>query len=106
MSLSLLALCLIVGAATYAARFGPTRIDLGALPEGGWLSRALAAIGPAAIAALAAASVLPFLHPLDAPLPLSAGTAAVPALFAATRSVVVATLGGALAYGVVVALTA
>ncbi len=104
MNPELLALAVIVGAANYAFRYGPTRVDLAAIPEGGWLSRALEAIGPAAIATLVAASVLPYVRPLEAPVPLAAGLAAVPGVFAASRSVVGATLAGAVAYGVAFAL--
>jgi hypothetical protein len=106
MNPELLALAAIVGAANYAFRYGPTRMNLGALTPDGWLARALAAIGPAAIATLVAASLLPFVAPFAAPLPLLAGTSAVLGLFAATRSVVGATLAGALAYGMAFALTA
>jgi hypothetical protein len=106
MNPELVALCLIVGAANYAFRYGPTRMNLGALPEDGLLSRALAAVGPAAIATLVAASLLPLVVPLSAPLPLLAGIGAVLGVFAATRSVVAATLAGALAHGLAVAACA
>ena len=93
MRAEILILALVVGGCTWAFRFFPTRADLSALPAGGWLSRFLAATGPAAIATLFTASVLPLL----------AGTAAVVGLFALTRSVVGATLAGGLVYGLVFA---
>lgn len=104
MSPELLALAVVVGAATYAFRYGPTRMNLSAISGGGRLSRALAAIGPAAIATLVAASLLPFLQPSAPAVPLVAGTGAVLGIWLATRSVVAATLAGSLAYGLVAAL--
>jgi hypothetical protein len=106
MNPELLALAVVVGAANYAFRYGPTRVNLAAIPPDGWLSRALAAIGPAAIATLVAASFLPFVRAADLPIPLITGTTAVLGLFAATRSVVAATLCGAVAYGLAFAVTA
>lgn len=98
----ILILALVVGVFTWAFRFFPTRADLTALPAGGWLSRFLAATGPAAIATLFTASALPLVQG-GAPLPLVAGTLAVVGLFALTRSVVAATLAGGLVYGLVFA---
>lgn len=91
-------IALVAGAATYAFRLGPTlaRLSLGA--EGGRLSRFLQATGVAAIATLFVASVLPELHGPALPLPLLAGTGATLGLWVWQRSVVLATLGGALAY--------
>lgn len=103
MRAEILSLALMVGAFTWAFRVLPTRADLSAIPEGGLLSRLLAATGPAAIATLFTASVLPMLRG-GVPLPLAAGTAAVLAVFAATRSVVGATLAGSVAYGALFAL--
>jgi hypothetical protein len=102
MRAEILILALAVGACTWAFRFFPTRADLSSLPAGGPLSRFLASTGPAAIATLFTASAVPVLQS-GAPLPLVAGTAAVAGLFALTRSVVVATLAGGLAYGLVFA---
>lgn len=102
MRADLLILALVVGACTWAFRFFPTQADLSALPAGGWLSRFLAATGPAAIATLFTASALPLLQG-GAPLQLAAGTATVVGLFLATRSVVMATLAGGLVYGLVFA---
>lgn len=93
-----LTLALLVGAFTWAFRYFPTRIDLSALPQGGWLSRFLAATGPAAIATLFTASALP-LAQVGLPVPLALGTVAVLAVFVASRSVVGATLAGSAGYG-------
>lgn len=96
----ILALCLIVGAFTYAFRVLPTRADLTRLNPDGALSRFLAATGPAAIATLFAAAILPEVQGgwLES-LPAVAGVLAVLAAYAATPSVVPATLIGTLAYG-------
>ena len=103
MRAEILTLALMVGAFTWAFRVLPTRADLSAIPERGLLSRFLAATGPAAIATLFTASVLPMVTG-GLPLPLAGGTAAVLAIFAATRSVVGATLAGSIAYGALFAL--
>lgn len=98
MRIEILILALIVGAFTWAFRFFPTIADLSGLPQGGRLSRFLAATGPAAIATLFTASALPYLQG-ELPLPLICGTAAVLATFAVSRSVVGATMAGSAAYG-------
>ena len=73
------------------------------LAAGGRLERFLSATGPAAIATLFVASILPALTPDIAQLlPVITGTLAVLALWVSHRSVVVATLAGALAHGVTV----
>ena len=97
----------LAGAANWGFRYLPTRLNLAGLPRTGPLARFLAATGPAAIATLFTASLLPALYPVPtAPWPLLAGITAVLAIWTARRSVVAATLGGALAHGVVFALTA
>ena len=58
MRAEVVALALMVGAATWAFRYLPLRFDLSGLAPDGWLSRLLAATGPAAIATLFVASVL------------------------------------------------
>jgi branched-subunit amino acid transport protein len=103
MRAEVLALVVSVGAATWAFRYLPFRLNLSALSAGGWPGRMLAATGPAAIAALFAVSVLPLLTG-GAQAAFWAGTAAVIGLWFWRRSVVLATLGGALAYGVVFAI--
>ena len=97
MRAEILTLALIVGAFTWAFRFFPLRVDLSAMPQDGWLSRFLAATGPAAIATLFTASALPMVQG-GAPVPLMAGVAAVLAVFGLTRSVVGATLAGSAGY--------
>lgn len=106
-----LGLALIVGGANWAFRYLPIRFGQrgGGAPQG-WRARFLAATGPAAIGTLAVASILPFVAggwPFAAggPAPLwLAGGLAVVAVHLATRSVVLATLAGALAYGAAFAL--
>ena len=104
MRAEILTLALIVGAFTWAFRYLPLRADLSRLPEGGRLSRFLAATGPAAIATLFTASALPYLQGV-LPLPLILGTGAVLAVFAATPSVVGATMAGSAGYGLTVWMT-
>lgn len=98
MRAEVLTLALIVGAFTWAFRYVPTRADLSRLSRGGAFSRFLAATGPAAIATLFTASAVPFVQD-GLPLPLALGTGAVLAVFAASRSVVGATMAGSAAYG-------
>jgi hypothetical protein len=97
-------MCLVVGIATYAFRFGPTKLNLKDLPESSLLSRFLVSTGPAAIVTLFVASILPALRHAAFPVPLLAGIVAVFAVFYAMRSVVAATLAGAVAYGLIFAL--
>lgn len=100
MRAELLALAVAVGLATWLFRFAPTKLSLAKTAPNGPLRRFFAATGPAAIATLFTASILPMLAPeAGAKLPLVLGTAAVLATYAARRSVVLATLAGALAYG-------
>lgn len=102
-SLKVLALALIVGAANWAFRVLPVLMGRSRGPGGGRLARFLGATGPAAIATLFVASVLPLVG-AGPSLPLVAGIAAVGGVFATTRSVVGATLAGAVAFGLVTAL--
>ncbi|MGL5010900.1 MAG: AzlD domain-containing protein [Paracoccaceae bacterium] len=104
MNPQLLIMALTVGLATYAFRVGPAKLLRSDMPEGSLLARFLAATGPAAIATLFTASVLPLLRTQTLPLPLIAGTLTVIAIFFWRRSVVLATLAGAAAYGAVFAL--
>lgn len=100
----LLTLALIVGACTWAFRYFPTRADLSGVPANGWLSRFLAATGPAAIATLFVASMLPMFSVQLAGLgPLASGILVVGLVFAVSRSVVGATLAGSAVYGAVFA---
>ena len=101
MRLEILTLALIVGACTWAFRFFPTKADLSGMKPDGILARFLASTGPAAIATLFVASLLPMVK-TGVPLPLVAGTAAVLAVYAAWHSVVMATLAGSVGYGLAV----
>lgn len=94
----ILTLALIAGLFTWAFRYFPTRADISRLPQGGALSRFLAATGPAAIATLFTASVVPFVEG-GLPVPLAIGTLAVLAVYTASRSVVGATMAGSAGYG-------
>ncbi len=102
MSVEVLILALLAGAANYAFRVGPMFLRAFRGPPEGLPGRFLAATGPAAIATLAAASLWPMLtaDPGRA-VPLAAGCAAVLGLWAWRRSVVVATLGGPVVHGLV-----
>ena len=98
MRAEILTLALIVGAFTWGFRYFPIRANLLRLAGQGAFGRFLAATGPAAIATLFAASVWPMLQ-TGVSQPLTGGTAAVLAIFFWRKSVILATLGGALAYG-------
>ena len=103
MSAEVLILALLVGAANWAFRVLPMRIKPSAMPPDGPVARFLAATGPAAIATLFVASVLPALYPVPKDvLTLGLGTVAVVAVFLARRSVVAATLAGAAVHGMAV----
>jgi branched-subunit amino acid transport protein AzlD len=104
MRTDLFLMALVVGIATYAFRVLPTRMARSDLPEGSLLARFLASTGPAAIATLFTASALPLVREAGLPLPLIAGTLAVLGLFLWRKSVVLATLAGAAAYGAVFGL--
>lgn len=107
MNPDLVILIVVAGLATYAFRVLPLRLTALQERRDGPLGRFLAATGPAAIATLAAVSALPLVAAAPAGgLPLAAGTAAVLGLWAWRRSVVLATLGGPLAYGLALAALA
>lgn len=103
MNVEVLLLALVVGAANWGFRYLPIRFGLGSGAEGGLLARFLAAVGPAAIATLFVASSLPFVQAGAVAAPL-AGTAGVVAVWLWRRSVVLATLAGAVAYAAAFAL--
>jgi branched-subunit amino acid transport protein len=100
MNAELLAVALITGAANWVFRVLPTLTRTDRLAPGGSLERFLSATGPAAIGTLFLASVLPLLSG-DAVelLPTVAGTIAVVAVYLGNRSVVAATLAGAVVHG-------
>lgn len=98
-------MALLTGLATWAFRALPTMLMTSEPKPGGLLARFLAATGPAAIATLFVASVAPQLIPVPRDLlPLAAGVLATVLAFVPRHSVIVATLAGAVAYGVVFAL--
>ena len=100
-----LLLALIVGVCTWGLRYFPLRADLQDLKPDGALARFLGATGPAAIATLFVAEVMPLVtFPLTGLVPLVAGVLAVAAVFVGARSVVLATLAGSAAYGIAFAL--
>jgi Branched-chain amino acid transport protein (AzlD) len=99
----LLTVALLAGAANWAFRVLPTLARTDRLAPGGRLERFLSATGPAAIATLFVAAVLPGLSSdLRALLPMITGTLAVLAVWLGARSVVGATLAGAVVHGVTV----
>jgi Branched-chain amino acid transport protein (AzlD) len=103
MTWELLSLALLAGAANWAFRVLPTMARTDRLAPGGWAERFLAATGPAAIATLFVAALLPMVvADLRGVAPVLVGVAAVLATYLARRSVVLATLAGALAHGLVV----
>lgn len=103
MNTDLLIVALMAGAANWAFRVLPTRMARTAPQETGLMARFLAATGPAAIATLFVASILPALTLVPRDLAaLVLGTGAVLAVFFRTRSVVGATLAGSVVYGLAV----
>jgi Branched-chain amino acid transport protein (AzlD) len=100
MTWDLLTVAVLAGTANWAFRALPILARADRIAGGGWFGRFLAATGPAAIATLFVASILPTLTPEGSRLlPVLTGTLAVLAVYGARRSVVAATLAGALAHG-------
>lgn len=98
-------MAVLTGAATWVFRALPTMLMRSEPKPGGLLARFLAATGPAAIATLFVASILPQLMPVPRDvLPLVAGVAATVAAFLPRLSVIVATVTGAVVYGAVFAV--
>lgn len=105
MNAEFLAITLLVGLGTWMLRYLPTRFMRGTGDPAAPLSRFLSATGPAAIAALYVGAVLPMLAPdLRVVAPLLTGSAAVVALYLWRRDISIATVGGAVVYGIVFAL--
>ena len=100
MRFELVLLAFAVGAATWAFRFVPTKFRFSETDSPGFVRRFLVATGPAAIATLFVASILPEVS-LDwhALVPLALGTGAVLAVYLVRPSVVLATLAGAAVFG-------
>ncbi|MGL4238579.1 AzlD domain-containing protein [Tabrizicola sp.] len=107
MNWELLTVALLAGAANWAFRALPVIARTDRLAAGGWLERFLSATGPAAIATLFVAAILPALSPdLARLLPVIIGTVAVVGVYFPSRSVVLATLAGAAAHAATVWLMA
>jgi hypothetical protein len=103
MNWDLLAVALLAGAANWLFRVVPTLARTDRFAPGGLLERFLSATGPAAIATLFVAAILPALTPnLWSLLPVTLGTVAVVVVWLANRSVVAATLAGAVTNGLAV----
>jgi Branched-chain amino acid transport protein (AzlD) len=103
MNWELLTVACIAGVANWCFRALPILARTGRTTAGGWLGRFLSSTGPAAIGTLFVASILPALT-LDVPrlLPVLTGTLAVLGVFLLRKSVVLATLAGALIHGLTV----
>lgn len=102
MSGGLVLMAVLAGAANWAFRALPTLLMRKEPTPGGIAARFLAATGPAAIATLFAASVLPQLWPVPRDgLALLAGTVATILGFWPRRSIVAGTLVGSAAYALV-----
>jgi hypothetical protein len=103
MNWELLTVACIAGVANWCFRSLPILARTGRTTAGGWLGRFLSATGPAAIGTLFVASILPALT-LDMTrlLPVITGTLAVLGVFLLRKSVVLATLAGALIHGLTV----
>ena len=100
MNWDLLTVALMAGAANWAFRALPIIARTERMATSGWLGRFLASTGPAAIATRFVAAILPSLTPDVARLlPVLAGTSTVLAVWFARKSVVQATLAGALLHG-------
>lgn len=103
MNWDLLTVALLAGAANWAFRALPVVTRSDRMAAGGWLERFLSATGPAAIATLFVAAILPALSSdMHALIPVVVGTLAVLGTYASRRSVVLATLAGAMAHGITV----
>lgn len=105
MRAEVLELAVIAGVLTYLWRYLPLRANLRDMAPHGILARFLAATGPAAIATLFVAEMLPLLQSsLAQQGRVGVGVLAVLAAYAWRRSVVMATLAGACACGLAAAL--
>lgn len=106
MRVEVVTLALAVGALTWAFRALPLRTALHAVRPDTVVGRFLAATGPAAIATLFVAELLPYVRAVNAGhVPLVAGVVAVLMGYYWRRSVVLATLAGSVVFGVAVYTT-
>lgn len=100
MSWELLTVALLAGLANWCFRALPILARTGRANAGGWLGRFLASTGPAAIGTLFVAAILPSLTAdPERLLPVITGTIAVLGVWFARKSVVLATLAGAVGHG-------
>ncbi|MBY0349596.1 AzlD domain-containing protein [Tabrizicola sp.] len=107
MTWDLLVVAVLAGAANWVFRALPILARTDRTVAGGWLERVLASTGPAAIATLFVASILPTLSPdVLRLLPAVTGTLAVLVAYLVRRSVVLAALCGAAVHGITVWLVA
>lgn len=105
MRADVLEVALIAGVLTYLWRYLPLRANLTDMPPNGLLARFLAATGPATIATLFVAEMLPLLHTsLGRQSAAAIGVLAVLLAYRWRKSVVFATLAGALACGIAASL--
>lgn len=103
MNTDLVVIAVLAGAANWAFRALPILFLRGQRAPGGMMSRFLAATGPAAIATLFVAAILPQIWPAPRDLvPLLAGSLATVLAFWPRRSVPAGTLAGAAVYGLAV----
>ncbi len=106
MSHTIIVIGLVVGLANYLFRYVPLRLGEHAGKSehhpGRWLGRILDGIGIASICALLVVSSVPeVMRDAHKLVPTLAGFAVLIAFFYQTRSIVIATLTGALCYGLV-----
>ncbi|HEY0210126.1 L-valine transporter subunit YgaH [Acerihabitans sp.] len=105
MNTSVIIIGLVVGAANYLFRYLPLRLGAGRRPAGAagaWAGRLLDGIGLASICALLVVSSVPeVLREPGKLVPTLAGFLVLIICFYRTRSIVLATLGGALCFGLV-----
>lgn len=100
MTFDLVVITVIVGIGTYLFRWLPTKFDVTDARPGGPMSRFLSATGPAAITALFIASFMPLMAPSWVQiLPVLLGGAATVAGYLWRRDVGLATILGAIGYG-------
>jgi branched-subunit amino acid transport protein len=103
MNWELMTVAILAGAANWAFRALPILVRADKLSAGGTLERFLSATGPAAIATLFVAAILPAASKdVVRLMPEIAGVIAVLAVFRGSQSVAFATLAGAFAHGMTV----
>jgi branched-subunit amino acid transport protein AzlD len=103
MNWELLTVACMAGVANWCFRALPVLSRTGRATAVGWLGRFLSSTGPAAIGTLFVAAILPALTPdLARLLPVITGTLAVLGVYFVRKSVVLATLAGALVHGLTV----